>query len=235
MSYIEARTMTYSLDQPYLEMPWDSSSSLWLMKQGRKKSAFSEVYGKPWSLSPSNAVCAVHGWCNALISQNTWCQSITHSNRHFGLSTPQWQLLLSTSGFLTRNLDLILLSSYWKWLLLAGCNYPNVIKGSLKTLHQPSWTVPLSLVPCSQGWRRRPVSFLPICKFMPTLCFYSEHLPKITLLQFPVTQSMGIGPSLHSRLCVPLWSCLFVYMAPKGTFSMCSQLFLKFEYFSKNC
>ena len=106
MSYIEARTMTYSLDQPYLEMPWDSSPSLWLMKQGRKKSAFSEVYGKPWSLSPSNAVCAVHGWCNALISQNTWCQSITHSNRHFGLSTPQWQLLLSTSGFLTRNFGL---------------------------------------------------------------------------------------------------------------------------------
>ena len=90
---------------------------------------------------------------------------------------------------------------------------------------------------CSQGWRPRPVSCLPIYKFMPTLCFYPEHLRKITFLPLPVTQSMVIGPSQHSRLCIPLGSfCLFVvYMEPNSTFSMCSQLFLKFEYFLKDC
>lgn len=37
MIYPEAKTMMYSLGQPYLQIPWNSSPCLWLMTQGRKK------------------------------------------------------------------------------------------------------------------------------------------------------------------------------------------------------
>lgn len=86
----------------------------------------------------------------------------------------------------------------------------------------------------SKEQRRRPLSFLPIREFMPTLCFYPKHLPNITLLPLPVTQSMGTVPYSHSRLCVPLKFHLFIYMTPMHTFLMCSQLFLKFEYLAED-
>ena len=40
--------MTYSLDLPYLEMP--------LAHEAGQEKVHSQVYGKPWSLPPSNAV-----------------------------------------------------------------------------------------------------------------------------------------------------------------------------------
>lgn len=138
----------YSLGQPYLQMPWLALPLSY--DTGKEKghslrhAANCGQYLLPtWSLG-------LQGWCNALIIQNSWCQSHFHTNRHalLFISSPV-TTSSSSQWILGKKLwSWILLWSYWKGLLLAGANSPNIIKDSLKTLHQPPWMVSLSPVPC---------------------------------------------------------------------------------------
>ena len=76
----------------------------------------------------------------------------------------------SNQCFLGKNLQSwILLLSYRKWLLLAGSNSPNIIKDSLKTLHQSfEWCLCLQCLEVPL----RPLSFLPVHESTPTLTLH---------------------------------------------------------------
>ena len=62
----------------------------------------------------------------------------------------------------------------------------------------------------SQGWKPRSVSFLPICKFMPTLCLYPEHLLRSRFSHFLSLRAWAYG-HLHIQDCVSLCEVVCLY------------------------
>lgn len=169
-----------------------------------RKNGFPEVYSKLWSISPSNMVSGSPRLMQCFNYQNDLCQNHFHTNRHFCLSTPQWQLLLAANGFLARSFGAK--SYYWtaEKTPTSRPQFPQHNKRfsediSLATLNGAS----VSNVLPSHELQLRPPVFLPIGELMPTPCIYMEHLPKITLLLLPVTQNVGTMPFAHSRL---VWS-----------------------------
>ena len=176
----------------------------------------------------------VHGWCNALIIQNTWCQNFIHTNRHFGLSTPQWQLLLATVVSWKKALELNPTIKLLKTAPVSRLQFPQHNRRFSEDITSATLNgASVSSALHSQGWSPSPLSFLPICKFMPTLCFHAAHLPKITLLPLPVTQGVGTEPSSHSRHGVPLWSVLCTYRHLKVPFQCVANYFSYLSIFQK--
>lgn len=129
----------------------------------------------------------------------------------------------------------ILLLSYWKWPLQADPNSPNIGKDSLKTLRQPPWMVSLSPGPCpvvNCDWGLSLSS--PSMSSRQLSAFTHDIFLRSLFWPFPSFRDWAQRHLHIQDLCVPLRFLLLTYMAPKYTFWMRGQLFLKFEYLAED-
>ena len=110
----------------------------------------------------------LQGWCNALIIYNAWCQNYLHTNRHFFINSP---VIPSRNPWFGAK-------KLWWWILLWATENGFYQQTQFLNGFSVSSALPQNEL-CL-----RPLSFLPVIEFMPTLCLYTKYLPEIPLLTF---------------------------------------------------